>query len=439
MSARLKRMTAWLVAIVPITLAAQLFAQADPDLVELVTRTNRSSEGKINSALLDSREKIDSTNFVPDRATGGSELGGAALKLLERQLEIARRQRIARLYTEAEPVFVSIVTTNAPEAMKRTALLELAIMAQDENELSRAQQIFAHYLTKWPDDPDVPEVMLRQGLIYRQMGLNTMALTKFYAVMTSSLVLKSEKIDFYQRLVLQAQTEIADTYFQQGKFAESVELFARLLKNNSPLLNKPQVHFKLIRSLSALGRHEEAVTQSFDFLSRHSESVEQPEVRFYLATSLKQLGRNNESMQQVMLLLQSQQGKAAASPSTWAYWQQKTGNEIANQLYKEGDYLRALQLYTGLAALNTNADWQLPVSYQIGLTFERLEQPAKALEQYSQILRRNSEVSTNSNPSLAAIIEMAAWRKEYLAWQTNMNVAAGAFRPATQTNFSSTQ
>lgn len=425
------------------TAVTSVAADVDRETSELVSGFTNKAAGSNTSptafdhALIQSREKISSTNLVSASPSASAGLSAGALREFEQQLAMARRQRLARLYNEATPVFIQLVLTNSPEAIKRTALLELAIIAQEENDLPRAQQVFAHYLAKWPDDANVPEIMLRQGLIFRQMGLHTMALSKFYAVMTSSLVLKSDKLEHYQRLVLQAQTEIADSYFDQGKYAESVDLFTRLLKNNSPLLNRPQVHFKLIRSLAALRRFEEAVTQSMDFLNRFRDAAEQPEVRFFLATSLKQLGRNNESMQQVMTLLQLQQDKAAASPSTWAYWQQKTGNEIANQLYKEGDYVRALQLYTGLAALSTNVDWQLPVLYQIGLTYERLEQPVKALEQYASIVRRETEAGANASSALGTVVNMARWRRDYLAWQTNL--AAAPFRIAAQTNSLSLQ
>ena len=48
-----------------------------------------------------------------------------------------------------------------------------------------------------------------------------MALAKFYAVMTGSLKLKFGSLEYYQRLVLQAQTEIADTYYLQGKYLDA--------------------------------------------------------------------------------------------------------------------------------------------------------------------------------------------------------------------------
>lgn len=419
-------------------------APADADLVALVAGftnnlpgtnvaaepTKAAAPPSIHEALPDSGEAWGTTNLLSKSSATTQLARSKELGEWQEKLEIARRQRLQRLFAEATPTLVAVILKNTPEEMKRTALLELAIIAQEENKLPKAQQIFAHYMAKWPDDPGTPEVILRQGLIFRQMGLNNLALTKFYAVMTSSLVLKADQLEYYQRLVLQAQTEIAETYFQQGKFQDSVEFFTRLLKQDSPLLNKPQIHFKVVRSLSALGRFEDATVQAYDFLSRHPEAVEQPEVRFYLATALKRLGRNNDSLQQVLLLLQDQQPQARRQPGAWAYWQQRTGNEIANQLYKEGDYLRALEVYSNLSGLSTNLDWQLPVWYQIGLTYERLQQPVKALGQYTQIVARQPEVTTNATPNLRTIIEMARWRQQYLGWQTNAEITTREFTTA---------
>ncbi len=393
--------------------------------------SNPAAKSTINDALRDSQESLRTTNLLVGTALGTTKQDREKqLRALEEKLEIARRQRLTRLYAEATPSFIAILMTNAPDDMKRTALLELAICAQEQNQLPKAQEIFTHYIARWPEDSSVPEIALRQGLILRQMGMNNLALTKFYSVMTTALTLKEEKLDYYQRLVLQAQTEIAETYFQQGKFQDSVDYFIRLLKLGSPLLNKPQIQFKLIRSLSSLGRYEEATTQAYGFLNRYKDMVEQAEVRFYLATALKQLGRNNDSLQQVMMLLQDQQGQARTHPETWAYWQQRTGNEIANQLYKEGDYLRALEVYTGLSSLSTALEWQLPVNYQIGLTFERLQQPVRAIDQYASIVKRESEVTTNAAPSLRTILDMARWRQQHLAWQTNAELIARELKPS---------
>src|SRR5206468_1886230 len=119
----------------------------------------------------------------------------------------------------------------------------------------------------------------------------------------------------------------------------AVEYLSRLLKLDSADLNRTQVHYKLVRSLAALDNHTEVIAQARDFLLRYPASPSEPEVRFLLASALKGSGQNRDALQQVLLLLQSQQVSAAENPEQWAYWQQRAGNEIANQMYNEGDYM----------------------------------------------------------------------------------------------------
>jgi tetratricopeptide (TPR) repeat protein len=321
-----------------------------------------------------------------------------------------------------------ILKAGAPDEMNRTAMLEMALMAQENQQPGRAQQIYAQYLERYSDDPSAAEVCLRQGLLYRQMGAPTMALAKFYSVMTTALRLKLDRLDYYQRLVLQAQTEIADTYYIQGKFGEAAEYLGRLLKLENPQLNKPQIIYKMIRSHSAMSRHLDVVAQAEFFIGKYPETPEIAEVRFLLADSLKKLGRAREATQQVLVLLESQQTTNTNKLGNWIYWQQRTGNEIANQLYKEGDYLNALEIYKNLALLNDSAAWQLPVWYQMGLVYERLMQPTRALEMYTVILGREKELdSAKRTSSLEAVLDMARWRKEQLQWQLKTESINAAF------------
>jgi tetratricopeptide (TPR) repeat protein len=273
-------------------------------------------------------------------------------KLRKNRLELARNLRHTRLASEAEPVLVELLERGNPDSIRQPALLELALCAQDQNDLPRAQQIYSQFLSRWPNDPHMPEILLRQGQFFRQMSLNSMALAKFYSVMTAALALKNDRLDYYKQLVVQAQTEIAETHFQMGKYADAAEYFARLLKQDSPLLNRLQAQYRLLHALSEIGRHDEAASRAQDFLTRFPDAVERAEVRFALAHSLKELGRNSESLQQVLSLLQEQKSETAGHPEVWAYWQQRAGNEIANQLYREGDYTRALDVYLSLAQLD---------------------------------------------------------------------------------------
>ncbi len=281
----------------------------------------------------------------------------------------------------------------------------------------------------------MPDVLLRQGLLYRKMGVDAFAISKFYAVMSSALKLKLDNLAYYKNLVVQAQTEIADTYYLDAKFEEAADFFNRILKSGDGEANREQLEWKLIRSLSNLTNHVETIGKAQSFLTRFPKSSNLPEVRFLLASALKSTGRNAEALQQVLLLLQSAQENVNKDPETWAYWQRRAGNEIANQLYKEGDYLNALEIYLSLAELDQSAAWQVPVWYQVGMVYEQLQQWQKATDTYTRILDRQKELSPGNNtPTLALLLEMAQWRKDYVAWMQKARLSNLALRPPEPTN-----
>ena len=398
---------------------------ADPDANKVAAVP---SPVEINPAFRDASDDLASTNIVEKHA---DEPGSSKQADLDAMLEWARRMKREKNFDAAEKSFVMVLGADAPETMHRTALLEMGLMAQENQLHARAQQVFTQYLDRYPDDPSAAEVYLRQGLLYRQMGAPTMALSKFYAVMTTSMRLKLDRLDYYQRLVLQAQTEIADTYYLQGKYGEAAEFLGRLLKLESPQLNKSQIIFKLVRCQSSMNKHTEVISRAEFFLTNYPDTAEVAEVRFLLADSLKKLGRVREATQQVLVLLESQQAMSTNKPGNWIYWQQRTGNEIANQLYKEGDYLNALEIYQNLAKINAAASWQIPVWYQMGMVYERLMQPTKAAELYGKIIAREKELdSAKRTLSLDAVLDMARWRKENLKWQMKTEAINNGFHGA---------
>ncbi|HSA00831.1 MAG TPA: tetratricopeptide repeat protein [Candidatus Paceibacterota bacterium] len=338
-------------------------------------------------------------------------------QLYARKLTEARRFRLENQPSSASPILLSLIQEPVPDPIARASLLELALVAQQEDQLLRALTLFSSFIEKYPDDIRVPEVLLRQGLIYRRMGAHQSALNKFYTVMTRALNMGAERLDYYQRLVLQAQVEIAETHYAQENYRESADFLARLLKLDDPGLHRSSLHLKLIRSLVAQSKTAEMIASARDFLVRYEKSNEAPEVRFLLAKALKQTGQTQEALHQVLLLLESQRQSTGQSAEIWIHWQQRTGNEIANELYKEGDFMNALLIYEHLAKLNQTPGWQLPLLYQIGLVYERLNQPQKAAQMYTQIIDREAASGTNApNPSLRTVHEMAQWRKNFLAW-----------------------
>jgi tetratricopeptide (TPR) repeat protein len=350
-------------------------------------------------------------------------------RFFQDQLELADRQRREKNPTLALKILTGIMETNAPPEFKRKALMTLALATQDNNEFVKAQQIYAQYRFLYPEDPSIPEVLLREGLLYRQMGVNTLAISKFYAVMSTALKLKLDNINYYKALVLQAQTEIADTYYLEGQFDQACDFFNRILKSETPKLDREPIEFKLIRSLSSLTNNVEAIVRAQRFLEEYPVCGDVPEVRFLLASAYTGVGRNQDAMKQVLLLMQSQAQNVNRAPEVWGYWQRRAGNEIGNQLFKEGDYLDALQIYQCLATLDSSISWQAPVWYQIGMSYEQLQQWQKATETYSELTGRKKELTaTNSPPSLAALCDMAQWRKDYIAWMEQARASNREFQ-----------
>lgn len=351
------------------------------------------------------------------------------VKDYQHEIDTARQLRRNKDTVNAEKMLANLIDSDPPDQFKRAALFELALVAQDEMKLSRAQQIFAHYVQLYPQDPAVPEVLLRQGLLYREIGAYNMAVGKYYSVMNSALSLKLDQFDYYKRLVLQAQTEIAETYFLQGRFSEAADFFRRILKQKTVELNRAQVHFKLIQCYAGLAKHTDVVSQVEKFIEENPDSTDVPEARYLAATAYKVLGRSREAHSEVMKLLRSQANDMNTNPERWIYWQQRAGNDIANQLYLEGDYFNALEVYTHLADLSDAPAWQVPIWYQIGLIYEKLNQPKKATDRYAAIGDREpSLLGTNSTPSLKTVIEMAKWRSEQIAWREKTDVEVQSLR-----------
>lgn len=346
-------------------------------------------------------------------------------------LRDALRERAARNYPVAEKMFIRLLEASVPEDVHKASLIELAAMAQEQGEVARAQQIYAQFVSRFPQDQMVPELLLRQGVLYRQMGAPVLALSKFYAVMSTSLKFRQDRLEYYQKLVLQAQAEIADTYYLQGSHQEAAEFFGRLLKLDNPELDRSRILHKMIRSLALAGRHGEVAGQAEAFLDRYPDADTAAEVRYFLADALKKLGRPEEATKQVLALLRSQERNAAEAPESWSYWRQRTGNELANQFYQEGDYLHALQIYQAIVALNSAPEWAVPALYQIGLVYERLRQPARALETYARILAEHGrDEAKRASPNLAAILEMAKWRQQFLSWQQRAEITNSQLQPA---------
>src|SRR5207248_1940487 len=115
---------------------------------------------------------------------------------LRTKLELVRTLRFQRSFQMAEKQAGELTSEENPPEIRRLAMLELAYVAQDAGQLPKAQIILGEYVRRHSKDPSLPEVCLRQGLIYRQMAAHQQALSKFYQVMNHALSLKLDHFEY---------------------------------------------------------------------------------------------------------------------------------------------------------------------------------------------------------------------------------------------------
>ena len=304
-----------------------------------------------------------------------------------------------------------------------SALLGLARVYRRQGSLTKAAAIYERYLKDYSGAVYVPDALLELGRTQRALGAHDLALAHFYSVINSTIKLSSENSEHYQILAKTAQFEIAETHFQEGNYAEANKYFSRLRLLDLAPADRARAHFKSADALYLQNDFESAVKTLNSYLEQWPKDENVPEARYLLSLSLRSLGRKQEALDATLKLLRTE--RAGADPKRWAYWQRRTGNQLANDFFQSGDTLNALMIYQGLAALATEPEWRLPVAYQIGLCYERMRIYDRAAAAYQGITdsvnpatgkAKGPETSKAPNAELIELAHMAAWRIEQIDW-----------------------
>jgi tetratricopeptide (TPR) repeat protein len=341
-------------------------------------------------------------------------------------------------YEAAEIAFRQVM--NAPGATPedlKSAMLGLARMHRKQGALTKAAAIYERFLKDYPGDERSPDALLDLGRTLRALGIYKLAVGRFYSVLNSTLKLEGESFDRYQLLAKTAQFEIAQTHFEAGEFAEANKFFNRLRLLDLAPADRARAHFMSAYSLRLQGERESAVTTLRAFIEQSPDDENVPEARYLLAVTLRELKRPQEAFAATFDLLRAEKSRTAADPKRWAYWQRRTGNQLANDFFESGDTLNAHAIYTGLLELSPEPGWRLPLTYQIALCYERLGILDRARKSYQAIVD-----ATGAAPpvELAELSHMAAWRLDHLSWLEKVDAQVTAFFTTTtgQTALAST-
>lgn len=324
-------------------------------------------------------------------------------------------------YVSSELAFRQVLAEKATPEQDHAALMGLARTYRKKTEFTKAAAVYETLIKQNPEDPLLPIVYLELGRTQRALGAYKSAIARFYSVINTTLKLPEDNPDNYRQLARTAQFEIAETYFQAGDYIEANRYFSRLKLLDLAPEDRARAHFKSVYALVRAGEDEKAVAGFRSYLDQNPNDENVPEARYLLSVSLRKLGRYNESLAVALELLRAEKKYVDSDPKRWSYWQRKTGNQLANQFYEQGDFGSALIIYQNLANLSPEPMWRLPVLYQIGLCNERLHLNDRARECYETIIdaTRSAANDTPKRQELVDLFEMADWRLKHLVWEQN--------------------
>ena len=328
-------------------------------------------------------------------------------------------------YPAAEIAYRQIL--NSPSATigeQQEALIGLARTFRKQSSFTKATAIYEKFLKEFPDDDRTPDILLDLGRTLRAMGAHKMAISRFYSVLNSTLKLPPDAFDHYQLLAKTAQFEIAETHFETGNFTEAGKFFGRLRLLDLAPVDRARAHFKSAYAAQLGGELETSVRILRDYLEQWPADENAPEARYLLATTLRQLNRPDEALAATLELLRGEKTQSAADPKRWAYWQRRTGNQLANEFFHNGDTANALAIYQGLAALSTEPAWKLPATYQVALCYERLRASERAREAYQSIV---DGAKSAAAPEMIELAKMASWRLANMVWNDKADQQLNSF------------
>ena len=373
---------------------------------QLTDEVADSLEKRFRSPITDHRDLPESENVlrrqvkrvVVDETKAWRNMVDGAVQAYERSTK--PEDQLA-----AESLLVGIIENpDSPLETQRECLQHIAQFALDSRSYTKTQQIYSQLVSRYPLHPETPSILYRQGVLYRKIGATELALSKFHAVMSTVVSLQVKDISTYRSLVLLAQTEIADTFLMAGQFDRAADYYRRVLKLGDSDLNEAQVRLKLVKAVFELKDWKGVLAEGQQCIEKAALSSQIAEVRFLMAEANKKLGMYREAIQQTLELLNTEQKRAGKDPDNWAYWQKRTGNKLANELYEQGDYLNALLIYETLFKIPGDAEWHSQALYQIGLIYERMFQPDRASAAYTEIIYR----STNAAPAPNNVVKSPA-------------------------------
>ena len=322
----------------------------------------------------------------------------------------------------AEEYFSAALGAPARLPEKENVLFAMGELYRESGKHPKAAAAYERLVEEFPNSRRAPIVFMELGHLYREMGGLELAISKYYMVLNSSLNASVDQVEKFRRLSLKAKIEIAKTHMDLLDFEEAFRQYDLLSRLDLDPIEHRSVRYRVCHLLYNMGSYQQAVSKLKHFLEEYKVSPQSPEIRYLLAKSYEKLNRKPDALREVVLILKRQSSPDTALDNDGDYWKQRMGNELANEFYQQGDYRSALTIYQSLAKYNATPNWRWPAIHQIGLCFERLGLPEKAVMAYQEILDpENGDFGDQElDAGILSLREMAKWRLDHLNWEGDL-------------------
>lgn len=347
-------------------------------------------------------------------------------------IRVALQKTAAGDFESASIAYRQLLDLPLTQNQQRTVLLDYARMLRKKGDLTKATAIYEKVLKEYPLAEDTPDIYLDLGRIQRALGAYKTAISRFYNVINSTLKLPEDGAMRYRQLAKTAQFEIAETLFQAGDYEEASRFYSRLKLLDLATVDRARAHFKSAYALFLANDFTKAAPTLLAYMEQYPDDENVPEARYLLAISYRRIQRPQEALNEALNLLRTEKARTEKDPRRWAYWQRKTGNQIANEFYDQGDYASALTIYSTLAELAPEITWKLPILYQMGICQERLGHIPLAIANYQTIIdsMRAPQGDAANRTELSDLERMATWRMQQISWQENSETRLHLLIPA---------
>ena len=172
---------------------------------------------------------------------------------LERTAQLLRQHATKLIHPETNPAEGEI-----PEQIARNFALALQFWSEyihRSEGLMKGQEQLAEkgvIANRPAPDPYIPEILLRQAWIYRQLGQTERAISTNFDVLTATTQQKITNLTRFNRIANLAYSQIANAYYETAElpesYQESIDRFSNMLRGRQEI-DHTQVELKLLRSL----------------------------------------------------------------------------------------------------------------------------------------------------------------------------------------------